>query len=439
VNSGEPSHTVEVEAPAALSLAEVISDNERIARICYMAILSINLSRGFQAIVGPEGTKWLEIAEKYAEPGTPAYAMLNFVKGYGNCIKGLNDEGIPLIRQAREQAKALGDTQVLGNANSVFIIFGLTPWSAEEALKIAEEQMSLDTKGFSVSHRNAFNAFLTCGNRHRAEDIGRIVKDKATLTGRVNDITSSMLLDVSFAFLDGNLEQFVDILERIIAFVQETDVKDFNLQDVMFAGLRPFFYIGSTGELRESIVWSIIQEQINEPVFRNIPLYPAYQGRFDDANRILERMLERRPNITTRDDLTHAWLDIAYLESAVLVGHCKAAELLLERFKDNTLATTGVHWLTCIARHLGAAAALLERYDEAKEHYKEAIRVCTDMRFRPELALSRLGLAELILDYYPNEKKEALEHLDFAIKEFREMKMQPSMERALRRKDILKA
>ena len=61
------------------------------------------------------------------------------------------------------------------------------------------------------------------------------------------------------------------------------------------------------------------------------------------------------------------------------------------------------------------------------------------MRFRPELALSHLGLAELLLDHYPDEKPEAIKHLDFAIKEFREMKMQPSLERALRRKDILKA
>jgi hypothetical protein len=50
---------------------------------------------------------------------------------------------------------------------------------------------------------------------------------------------------------------------------------------------------------------------------------------------------------------------------------------------------------------------------------REAIRVCTDMRFRPELALTRLQLAELLLDHYPEEKKDALEHLDFAIKEFR--------------------
>jgi hypothetical protein len=34
-------------------------------------------------------------------------------------------------------------------------------------------------------------------------------------------------------------------------------------------------------------------------------------------------------------------------------------------------------------------------------------------------------------------RTEALEHLDFAIGEFREMKMQPSLERALRHKEIL--
>jgi hypothetical protein len=61
------------------------------------------------------------------------------------------------------------------------------------------------------------------------------------------------------------------------------------------------------------------------------------------------------------------------------------------------------------------------------------------MKCRPELALTRLQLAELLLEHYPNEKKEAIEHLDFSIKEFREMKMQPSLERALRHKEILKA
>jgi hypothetical protein len=56
-----------------------------------------------------------------------------------------------------------------------------------------------------------------------------------------------------------------------------------------------------------------------------------------------------------------------------------------------------------------------------------------------EIALTRLQLTELVLEHYPDEKPEALEHLDFAINEFREMKMQPSLERALGHKEILGA
>jgi hypothetical protein len=61
------------------------------------------------------------------------------------------------------------------------------------------------------------------------------------------------------------------------------------------------------------------------------------------------------------------------------------------------------------------------------------------MRFRPEIALIRLDLAELLLEHYPDERAAAIEHLDFAIAEFREMKMQPSLERALRHRGLLKA
>lgn len=47
--------------------------------------------------------------------------------------------------------------------------------------------------------------------------------------------------------------------------------------------------------------------------------------------------------------------------------------------------------------------------------------------------------AQQALTFDPDERAEALEHLDFAIAEFQEMKMQPSLERALRHRDILKA
>jgi hypothetical protein len=67
------------------------------------------------------------------------------------------------------------------------------------------------------------------------------------------------------------------------------------------------------------------------------------------------------------------------------------------------------------------------------------VEVCGPQGWRPELALTRLGLAELLLEHYPEERAAAIEHLDFAIGEFREMKMQPWLERALRHRGLLKA
>ncbi len=57
----------------------------------------------------------------------------------------------------------------------------------------------------------------------------------------------------------------------------------------------------------------------------------------------------------------------------------------------------------------------------------------------PKVALTRLQLSELLLKHDPDEKPEALEYLDLAISEFRERKMQPSLERALKHREILGA
>ena len=45
----------------------------------------------------------------------------------------------------------------------------------------------------------------------------------------------------------------------------------------------------------------------------------------------------------------------------------------------------------------------------------------------------------MLLAHFPEKKAEAPEHLDFAISELREMKMQPALERALEQRENLKA
>jgi hypothetical protein len=83
--------------------------------------------------------------------------------------------------------------------------------------------------------------------------------------------------------------------------------------------------------------------------------------------------------------------------------------------------------------------------DGARAFYEAAREATARVRHRPEHALSRLDLAELLLDESEGrtptipEREEAMAHLDFAIGEFRAMKMQPALERALRHKGLLHA
>ncbi|MCH8939620.1 MAG: hypothetical protein IIC27_00650, partial [Chloroflexi bacterium] len=62
-----------------------------------------------------------------------------------------------------------------------------------------------------------------------------------------------------------------------------------------------------------------------------------------------------------------------------------------------------------------------------------------DGRYKVSKFLGEGGKKKVFLGHYPDEQAASLEHLDFAIAEFQEMKMQPSLERALRHRDILKA
>ena len=76
---------------------------------------------------------------------------------------------------------------------------------------------------------------------------------------------------------------------------------------------------------------------------------------------------------------------------------------------------------------------MLGDHEGARAHYQAALEISAKVHHRPEIALTRLDLAELLLDHYPDERAEALGHLDFAIGELRDMKMQPALERALSR------
>jgi tetratricopeptide (TPR) repeat protein len=317
------------------------------------------------------------------------------------------------------------------------------PQHDEKRLRLAEELTVQSRHGVNLLVLSwmlwgIVQTFLEFGQRRRAEDIMAETRALAERSGQPNLLIMSMLNDAIMAIWNGRLEEAVAIRRRILARAEEMGIIEFAVNWTVWV-LLARVYLGDADQALESTLRGTRNMSRNVGSEMVILYCLAHLGRYAEVVEALERLVVARPGIGSDEDETEAYLDIAALQAAVLAGHRPAAELLLHRLAGSSSVMSGLWHTTCTARHLGAAAAFLGRHDEARKYYQEAIRACTEMKFRPELALTHLQLAELLLEYYPKERAEALEHLDFAINEFREMKMQPSLERALRHKEILKA
>jgi tetratricopeptide (TPR) repeat protein len=436
---GQPWRALDVALPEAFSFAEALSDKRRAAHACFLALVALELKGGLMLQVwsSPEATGWTERADRYAEPGTAERAWADLYLGLVKISTGELSQGVALMSPGLDLARNLGDPDVFWYATGMWIYYAAAPQRAGERLHLTEDLVASPRAGLSMRPLAygltwAGLAFLDWGKRQRAEETWNEYQEIAERTGNVLLMLVSAMYDGIWAAVDGQLEEAEQIAQRMLARSEEVRLTELATLCAYLSSYRPWLLLGKAEEALHFVMTSFPSPSAQA-------LCLAHLGRDTEAAGILERFVIARPGIGSAEDETQASDDIMYLEAAVLVKHREAAGLLLERFAGSFSPFVSFGTLTCTTRHLGAAAALLGRPKEARTYYQEAIKACTEMPFRLELALTRLQLAELLLEHYPDEKSEALEHLDFAINEFREMKMQPSLERALRSKEILKA
>ena len=280
----------------------------------------------------------------------------------------------------------------------------------------------------------AGHVFLVHGHRERAEETWGELREVAERSQQANLQIVLLSLSARLALMDGRLEDALNMSLQVTDRGEELGLSGFAGSYVHGSEARARLHLGQADQY--------LQQGLAETdtLLSAGALFLAHLGGDGEAADILEQVVIARPGIgTSGDEAPVDWWDASLLQAAVLTKHHVAAELLLNRLAGSSIRTSGLFYPTCIGRHLGAAAALLGRPEESRSHYLEALEVATDMRFRPEIALTRLQLAELLLERCPEDKSEALEHLDFTINEFREMKMQPSLERALKHKEVLGA
>ncbi len=435
-------HVLDNEAPMAFALAEELGDKERACQACDIAGSALGGTGMIPVFSTPEALEWVEAYDRYASPDTVHRVWADFGIAATKAAAGDTAGAVRLFREGALLARKLGDESTFVHAGGIYLCW--CPSIAEyveEGRQIADEikamwdRANLWAMGWATLFVGSF--FLSLGERQQAEEIHRGQTESERLARLPASQYFLPVIRACYQIMEGQLEEAAQSNADILRFGVELGAARSAEIYARYCERRLSAYLG----------WGIeglsrLDERaktLGFPVRQPDRAYRlACVGQTEEAKTILDEVCEQYAAEPERIKDTFG-VEILVLETAVLTNHTRGAEMLLTLLGDTPFKTHGMWNLTCVARHLGGAAALLGRHDEACKYYQEAIKVCTGMRFRPELALARLQLAELILEHYPDEKKEAVEHLAFCIPEFRDMKMQPALERALRHKEILKA
>lgn len=427
LDAGEPRRVLDDLAPAAFALAERLQDADRASAVCQLAMASLNSERSTMSLATPEAALWVRRADTWARPGTLSRVRADIALGTHGYFRGAAYDGVPILTRALTLARQLDDPEALWWAYWTWLGFAQAPQHTEAQLRLAEEVLARPRTGVStrtlalgLSWLGA--AFLSHGQRARAELAWHELDTLAARSGQPMVQILAWRGPTIWASLDGRLNEAADIGDRLLAYGAETGLLGFALVGAALAVLRALLHLGRFDEAERLAV--------NAGSLPIRLLVSAYRGRIDEVRAHLDEHVLQRANFGTDRDETHEFLDVLRLEAAVLIGHREAAARLVDRLAPLHHATTGVRLTTCVARHLGAAAALLGRTDDALSFYQSALALGQEMRFRPEGALARLGIAELIVQAVPGRQVEAVEHLALALPELRAMGMASAFARA---------
>ena len=435
--AGGPRRAFEVIAPQALILAEALDDRKLASAACQLALTSM-MRFGSGTMQGTsEYRQWAERADSYATPGTEERIHADVALSAVRYAEERREESWDLALRALEQARQLENPETLFLAALAVLGRPQAPHRQEEQMRLMKEFSAQAREGVSARTMGSVllisgYAHLAMGERDRAEGLWSDLEALANRTQDADLLLLSLSIEPMVAMLDGHLERALECGANLYANAKELGSPVLGRQFSDEATFRPLLYLGRAEEAMASLTracdmaglkpdWEVSLQRV---------LCLAHMDRRAEARDELGKLLQRR-EIGPQADETPATFLTALLEAAVLTGDRDAAEVLASRLVDLASFAGDSSYLTSIARHLGGAAALLGKLDEARTLYMQATELTRMIRNRPETALTRLQLAELLFEKYPSEDGEARKHMDFAVAEFRDMKMKSSLERAL--------
>jgi tetratricopeptide (TPR) repeat protein len=430
IPAGEPRRAMDFAAYNAFTRAEEIGDRERAFEACRVALEAGVIATNLTAGLHPVWLEWMERAERYASGSEATQLRFNESKAATLAATGQTDEAKLLMEDslARARQAGLADVEYVLAANLAMLYEWHTGDQAR-AMAVVNQYRTHDGVG-ELLHllRGLTIAWVVYSENGQRAKAGEVIEELAALHERTKAVRAAAVVALGQAvemFADGRFDDALLEQEQAGEIYRAAGGSDNTYE--RYAGIR--FHVEILRQPPEQVE---PPEGASRAAVARRALRLAKLGASQEALGLVSSLIG--PSLNVLGSIPHG-LVIA-LEAVVDLRELELAEEIVTRLRPQSslVFMNGV-----VARHIADAFVLLGRSTEALEYYQQALTLAEEMRFRPELALTRAHLAELLLDHYPEEHDTAIEHLDFAIAEFRDMKMQPALERALGRRGLLKA
>jgi tetratricopeptide (TPR) repeat protein len=438
--AGEKVRASQEVAEEAFQLAEALGDRDRALEAFRLADESI--SRHWSGTFFPERLVWTNRGDRLAPDGS-IFRVYADAAAYVSRV-GSREERLERLSRAFELARKLNDSDALFRVGLFILLEAWTTTSrVPDSRALAEEALSWPRQGvlsIRLGEILRHAAFIYCqlGETERARQLSQ---ELAELGARYHDVSLSLFaqdLNPVYAMMAGDFAGAIEQASQVMRAWQEAGRYGAGATPGRLA-MRSFLALGRADEYP---TFSADDPEEDDLVRRatgsarlRATIVRAATGDEDGARMTLSAY-QASPLMAESEDA-----------SGVLAMLVEAAVLLRDPnvgvdAANQLIAMSGCFPIVSpvsVDRLLGDFASLNKDASSARGWYEKAVVACEKAGHRPELAETRAHLAELLLDHYPDERDAAIEHLDFAIAGLRDMKMQPALERALRRRGLLKA
>jgi tetratricopeptide (TPR) repeat protein len=442
-----PVRLAQVSGGEAFSLAEELDDPARAVRAAIQVLEALSRSR----LLGTSDFGlWVERADRYARPATAERVRADIALSQSSMAEVRLADGGKYLRRALNLAETLADSSVFFAA-AAHVSNNLRALRDRPLVEdLARRVMNTPRDGgvsadIGICLHTTGQVLLETGDRPGAEAAWRELRDLAVRSSDEPLLALNKITSNTFVFMDGRLDEMASLAESDQEFASAAGIP-FVGNPGFGCGLAAMLHLG-----RDDDIGRAMPPTLAAVIEGRAPL-ESLVGAMRRFSRTLQAILLSRAGEVEKaqaifqafegydsDEDESNWIFLVNLLHAAVAGGLKEPAQALRRRLSPLSGELSIAQGVSIGRLLGEASILLGEPTVARDHYARGLDVCQKVRFRPEIALIRLDLAELLLDHYPDEHDAAIEHLDFAIAEFREMKMQPALERALGRRGLLKA